>query len=62
MTVSTREVSNFLAEALGRDGVDLRLNARAVAVRTGAGERGRHVVELSEGHRGGRSPADNRRP
>jgi pyruvate/2-oxoglutarate dehydrogenase complex dihydrolipoamide dehydrogenase (E3) component len=41
--------SYFLAEALRRDGVDIRLNARAEAVRPGAGERGRHVVELSDG-------------
>ncbi len=32
-----------------RDGVDVRLNARATAVRARAGERGRHVVELSDG-------------
>ena len=41
--------SKFLADALRRDGVELRLNSRAVAVRAGAGERGRHVVELSDG-------------
>jgi pyruvate/2-oxoglutarate dehydrogenase complex dihydrolipoamide dehydrogenase (E3) component len=41
--------SHFLARALDRDGVDVRLNARAVAIRAGAGERGRHVVELSDG-------------
>jgi dihydrolipoamide dehydrogenase len=41
--------SKFLADALRRDGVDVRLNARAVAVRAGAGERGRHVVDLSDG-------------
>ncbi len=41
--------SKFVADALRRDGVDARLNARAVAVRAGAGERGRHVVELSDG-------------
>jgi dihydrolipoamide dehydrogenase len=41
--------SKFLAASLRRDGVDVRLNARAVAVRAGAGERGRHVVELSDG-------------
>jgi dihydrolipoamide dehydrogenase len=41
--------SRFLANALKRDGVDIRLNARAVAVRARAGEGGRHVVELSDG-------------
>ena len=41
--------SHFLGESLAREGVDVRLNARAVAVRAGAGERGRHVVELSDG-------------
>jgi dihydrolipoamide dehydrogenase len=41
--------SHFLAQSLQRDGVDVRLNARATAVRAGAGERGRHVVELSDG-------------
>jgi dihydrolipoamide dehydrogenase len=41
--------SKFLADALRRDGVDVRLNARATAVRAGAGEGGRHVVELSDG-------------
>jgi len=41
--------SKFVADALRRDGVELRLNARAVAVRAGSGERGRHVVELSDG-------------
>jgi len=41
--------SRFLASALKRDGVDIRVNARAVAVRARAGERGRHVVELSDG-------------
>jgi dihydrolipoamide dehydrogenase len=41
--------SHFLAEGLRRDGVDIRLNARAEAIRAGAGERGRHVVELSDG-------------
>ena len=41
--------SHFLGEALRRDGVEIRLNARAVAIRADAGERGRHVVELSDG-------------
>ncbi|HEX2141451.1 MAG TPA: NAD(P)/FAD-dependent oxidoreductase, partial [Candidatus Limnocylindria bacterium] len=41
--------SRLLAEGLERDGVDIRLNARAEAVRAHAGSNGRHVVELSDG-------------
>jgi dihydrolipoamide dehydrogenase len=41
--------SKFLAEALRRDGVEIRFNARATSVRAGAGTNGRHVVELSDG-------------
>lgn len=41
--------SAVIAEALRRDGVDVRLNVRAAAVRPGAGTRGAHVVELSDG-------------
>jgi pyruvate/2-oxoglutarate dehydrogenase complex dihydrolipoamide dehydrogenase (E3) component len=44
-----RRSSRVLAEALKRDGVEIRLNARATGVRAGAGEGGRHVVELSDG-------------
>ena len=41
--------SKYLAEGLQRDGVEIRLNVRATAVRPHAGEGGRHVVELSDG-------------
>ncbi|HEX3219241.1 MAG TPA: NAD(P)/FAD-dependent oxidoreductase [Candidatus Limnocylindria bacterium] len=41
--------SKILAEALRRDGVELRFNARATGVRAGAGTNGRHLVELSDG-------------
>jgi dihydrolipoamide dehydrogenase len=41
--------SRYLAQGLERDGVDLRLNVRATAVRAGAGANGRHVVDLSDG-------------
>jgi pyruvate/2-oxoglutarate dehydrogenase complex dihydrolipoamide dehydrogenase (E3) component len=48
--------SEFLAKGLERDGVTLRLNARATRVRAGEGTDGAHVVELNgdgdavEGH------------
>jgi dihydrolipoamide dehydrogenase len=41
--------SKYLAEGLRRDGVEVRLNTRATAVRAHAGQNGRHVVELSDG-------------
>ncbi len=41
--------SEYLAKGLERDGVKLRLGVRAVGVRAGAGARGRHVVDLSDG-------------
>jgi dihydrolipoamide dehydrogenase len=41
--------SKYLAQGLRRDGVDVRLNTRAEAVRAHAGQNGRHVVELSDG-------------
>ncbi|HET6744939.1 MAG TPA: NAD(P)/FAD-dependent oxidoreductase [Candidatus Limnocylindria bacterium] len=41
--------SKALAESLDRDGVEIRLNARATGVRARAGTNGRHVVELSDG-------------
>jgi pyruvate/2-oxoglutarate dehydrogenase complex dihydrolipoamide dehydrogenase (E3) component len=41
--------SKFVADALRRDGVELRFNARATGVRAHAGTGGRHVVELSDG-------------
>jgi pyruvate/2-oxoglutarate dehydrogenase complex dihydrolipoamide dehydrogenase (E3) component len=41
--------SRILADALKRDGVQIRLDARATGVRPGAGQGGRHVVELSDG-------------
>jgi dihydrolipoamide dehydrogenase len=44
-----RRSSELLAESLRRDGVEIRLNARATAVRARAGTTGRHVVELSDG-------------
>lgn len=43
--------SQAAARILDEDGVDLRLNARAVRVRPGAGKDGGHVVDLSDdGH------------
>jgi dihydrolipoamide dehydrogenase len=44
-----RRSSKILAEALRADGVEIRFNARATGVRAGAGQGGRHVVELSDG-------------
>jgi pyruvate/2-oxoglutarate dehydrogenase complex dihydrolipoamide dehydrogenase (E3) component len=41
--------SAVIAEALRRDGVDVRLNVRATAARAGAGRDGAHVIELSDG-------------
>lgn len=41
--------SALLAEGLRRDGVALRLGARATAVRARAGRDGAHIVELSDG-------------
>lgn len=41
--------SEYLGRGLQRDGVTLRLNARATAVLPRAGTNGRHVVELSDG-------------
>ncbi|MEW5991418.1 MAG: NAD(P)/FAD-dependent oxidoreductase [Chloroflexota bacterium] len=41
--------SAVIAEALRRDGVDVRLNVRATAARAGAGTAGAHVIELSDG-------------
>jgi pyruvate/2-oxoglutarate dehydrogenase complex dihydrolipoamide dehydrogenase (E3) component len=41
--------SKFVADALKRDGVEIRFNARATGVRPHAGSGGRHVVELSDG-------------
>ena len=41
--------SKVVADALRRDGVELRFNARATAVRAHAGTGGRHVVQLSDG-------------
>lgn len=41
--------SRYLADGLERDGVQIRLNARATAVRPHAGTQGRHLVELSDG-------------
>ncbi|TAK00273.1 MAG: NAD(P)/FAD-dependent oxidoreductase [Chloroflexota bacterium] len=41
--------SAVIAEALRRDGVDVRLNVRAAAARAGAGVDGAHVIELSDG-------------
>jgi dihydrolipoamide dehydrogenase len=44
-----RRSSELLGSALEREGVTLRLGARAVAVRAGQGPDGAHVIELSEG-------------
>jgi pyruvate/2-oxoglutarate dehydrogenase complex dihydrolipoamide dehydrogenase (E3) component len=41
--------SEYLGRGLQRDGVTLRLSARATAVLPRAGTNGRHVVELSDG-------------
>jgi len=41
--------SAVIAEALRRDGVDVRLNVRATGVRAGAETAGAHVVDLSDG-------------
>jgi len=41
--------SEVIAEALRRDGVDVRLNVRAVAARAAAGRDGANVIELSDG-------------
>jgi pyruvate/2-oxoglutarate dehydrogenase complex dihydrolipoamide dehydrogenase (E3) component len=41
--------SRILADALRRDGIEIRLSAKATGVRAGAGQGGRHVVELSDG-------------
>ena len=41
--------SAVIAEALRRDGVDVRLNVRATAARAGAGTGGAHVIDLSDG-------------
>jgi dihydrolipoamide dehydrogenase len=41
--------SKYLAEGLSRDGVEIRLNTRATAIRAHAGQNGRHLVELSDG-------------
>jgi pyruvate/2-oxoglutarate dehydrogenase complex dihydrolipoamide dehydrogenase (E3) component len=41
--------SEYLARGLERDGVTLRLGVRATGVRAGAGTRGRHVADLSDG-------------
>ena len=41
--------SAAVADALRRDGVELRFNARATGVRAHDGTGGRHVVELSDG-------------
>lgn len=44
-----RRSSELLGEALDREGVNLRLNARATRVRAGEGTDGAHVIELGEG-------------
>jgi dihydrolipoamide dehydrogenase len=41
--------SRILADALRKDGIEIRFNAKATGVRPGAGQGGRHVVELSDG-------------
>jgi pyruvate/2-oxoglutarate dehydrogenase complex dihydrolipoamide dehydrogenase (E3) component len=43
-----RRSSELLGEALERDGVTLRLGARATRVRAGAGTDGAHVIELGD--------------
>ena len=44
-----RRVSEAAARIMRHDGVDLRLGARTLRVRAGAGEGGAHKVELSDG-------------
>ncbi|MGH2445918.1 MAG: dihydrolipoyl dehydrogenase family protein [Candidatus Limnocylindria bacterium] len=44
-----RRSSELLGTALEREGVTLRLETRATAVRARAGEDGRHVIEVAEG-------------
>ena len=41
--------SAVIADALRRDGVDVRLNVRATSARAGAGAGGAHVIDLSDG-------------
>jgi dihydrolipoamide dehydrogenase len=41
--------SQYLADGLRRDGVEIRLNTRAVGVRAHAGTNRRHVVEMADG-------------
>src|SRR5687767_6920931 len=41
--------TELLAESLERDGVTIRLNTRATAVRAGEGSDGAHVVEVDDG-------------
>jgi dihydrolipoamide dehydrogenase len=41
--------SAVIADALRRDGVDVRLNVRATGARAGAGTDGAHVIDLSDG-------------
>jgi pyruvate/2-oxoglutarate dehydrogenase complex dihydrolipoamide dehydrogenase (E3) component len=41
--------SEAIIAALRRDGVDVRLNVRAMAARAGAGADGSHVIDLSDG-------------
>jgi dihydrolipoamide dehydrogenase len=41
--------SAVIADALRRDGVDVRLNVRATGARAGAGTAGAHVIDLSDG-------------
>ena len=41
--------SELLAESLERDGVSVRLETRATAVRAGEGTEGAHVIEVSDG-------------
>ena len=43
-----RRSSEFLGASLERDGVTLRLNARATRVRAGEGNDGAHVIELND--------------
>src|SRR5690606_23626896 len=40
--------SDLLGEALVREGVNLRLNARATRVRAGEGTDGAHIIELGD--------------
>lgn len=41
--------SKVIAEALGDDGVDVRLGVRATAARAGAGRDGANIIDLSDG-------------